>query len=160
MAKHWNQKYRKLRAQKVIKVNLPDYEETMRSYNELSKEEMRSKMKEKGVQPSNPSVERPLYLSTTGDIFEPYVPPEGDGKVSFITKEVNSLHLPCQEFDRDDSNNHQDNRFGHCVVGRTHSKRNLTLHSSYLHPINLFVKPTLQLRLVVQTRLKPSTNAV
>uniref|UniRef100_A0A1B6GQ66 Large ribosomal subunit protein mL45 n=1 Tax=Cuerna arida TaxID=1464854 RepID=A0A1B6GQ66_9HEMI len=87
IAKHWNQKFRKLRAQKVIKVDLPDYEETMKPVNELTKEEMRSKMKEKGVLPSNPLVERPIYLSTTGDIFEPYVPPEGDGKVSFITKE-------------------------------------------------------------------------
>ncbi len=29
-------------------------------------------------------MERPFYISTTGGIFEPYVPPEGDGKVSSV----------------------------------------------------------------------------
>lgn len=29
-------------------------------------------------------MERPFYISTTGGTFEPYVPPEGDGKVSSI----------------------------------------------------------------------------
>lgn len=61
----------------------------------MSKEEIRSKMKEKGVLPQAQWMERPLFISSTGDIFEPYVPPEGDGKVSFITKEVR----PCGTID-------------------------------------------------------------
>lgn len=54
----------------------------------MTKEEIRSMMKEKGLSPSKPWLERPFFASTTGDVFEPYIPPEGDGKVSFITKEV------------------------------------------------------------------------
>jgi len=86
-SKHWNQKYRKLRSEKVIYVDLPDYNESKKTYFEMSKEEIRSKMKEKGVLPPQPWIERPLYLGTTGQIIEPYVPPEGDGKISFVTKE-------------------------------------------------------------------------
>ncbi|XP_054260513.1 probable 39S ribosomal protein L45, mitochondrial [Macrosteles quadrilineatus] len=86
-SKHWNPKFKKLRAKKVIKVELPDYDKASRSVNELSKEEIRSIMKEKGILPSSPWMERPYFISTTGEIVEPYVPPEGDGKVSFITKE-------------------------------------------------------------------------
>lgn len=42
-------------------------------------------MKEKGVLPPRPWLERPFHISCTGGIFEPYVPPEGDGKKSFIS---------------------------------------------------------------------------
>lgn len=71
----------------VIKVNLPNFEDR-RNDDELSPEEIRSKMKEKGIQPPRPWMERPFYISCTGGIFEPYVPPEGDGKISPITVHV------------------------------------------------------------------------
>lgn len=45
-------------------------------------------MKERGMFPPRPWMERPYEVSSTGDIFEPYVPPEGDGKASYISKEV------------------------------------------------------------------------
>lgn len=50
-------------------------------------------MKERGILPQRPWTERPVYISSTGTVFEPYVPPEGDGKVSSITKQVISLIL-------------------------------------------------------------------
>jgi large subunit ribosomal protein L45 len=78
-----------------MKIILPDYEEASRPVGEMSKEEIRSMMKEKGVAPSVPFQERPLFISTTGEILDPYVPPEGDGKVSFITKEVRCLSNAC-----------------------------------------------------------------
>lgn len=83
----------------MIKVNLPNYEESMKPLTELSKEEVRSRMKERGLNPPNTHIERPIFLSTTGDIFEAYVPPEGDGKVSFITKEVSHVKKSqsCEE---------------------------------------------------------------
>uniref|UniRef100_A0A1B6D8W5 Large ribosomal subunit protein mL45 n=1 Tax=Clastoptera arizonana TaxID=38151 RepID=A0A1B6D8W5_9HEMI len=84
-SKHWNPKFKKLRSQKVIKVNLPDFEQINKKQYELSTEEVRSKMKENGLFPRRPWIERPLYFSCTGDVFEPYVPPEGDGKVSVIS---------------------------------------------------------------------------
>jgi len=71
----------------VIKVNLPNFEDR-RNDDELSPEEIRSKMKEKGIQPPRPWMERPFYISCTGGIFEPYVPPEGDGKISPMTVHV------------------------------------------------------------------------
>jgi large subunit ribosomal protein L45 len=74
--KHWSQKYRRMRSQKVIKVELPDMEE---KFNELTPEKQRSKMKERGIAPPRPYFERPFFISCTGGIFEPYVPIEGDG---------------------------------------------------------------------------------
>lgn len=83
--KHWNPKFKKLRAQKLIKIKLPDYNKTN---DDLSPEEVRSKMKEQGLKPSKPWVEKQIFISATGDIFEAYVPPEGDGKFSAISKTV------------------------------------------------------------------------
>lgn len=85
--KHWNPKWKKYRAAKVFKVKLPDFEEHKKDYEEMSEDEIRSKLKERGVLPEYPQIEKPMYISSTGDFFEPYVPPEGDGKVSKITKE-------------------------------------------------------------------------
>lgn len=42
-------------------------------------------MRKRGIEPPRPYMERPFYISCTGGIFEPYVPPEGDGKVSSLT---------------------------------------------------------------------------
>lgn len=82
--KHWDPKFKWLRAKKVIKVKLPDFEDR-RTEDDMTPEEIRSKMKEKGIQPPRPWIERPFYISCTGGVFEPYVPPEGDGKISPIT---------------------------------------------------------------------------
>lgn len=41
-------------------------------------------MKKRGLEPPRPYMERPFYIASTGGIFEPYVPPEGDGKVTSI----------------------------------------------------------------------------
>jgi len=42
-------------------------------------------MKEQGLLPPRPWQERPTYISSTGGVFEPYIPPEGDGKLSAIS---------------------------------------------------------------------------
>ena len=81
-AKHWLPKWKKLRAAKVIKIKLPDYNEKM------TEEKARAKLKERGLLPARPWMERPTYLSCTGGIFEEYVPPEGDGKFSALTSAV------------------------------------------------------------------------
>ncbi|XP_037944890.1 probable 39S ribosomal protein L45, mitochondrial [Teleopsis dalmanni] len=80
--KHWNPKFKKQRAQKFIHVDLPNYQEKK---DDLSQEEIRSRMKERGVLPPRPWLERPFHISCTGGIFEPYIPPEGDGKKSLIS---------------------------------------------------------------------------
>ncbi|XP_059612019.1 large ribosomal subunit protein mL45 [Phlebotomus argentipes] len=81
--KHWNPAFKWWRARKVIKIKIPNLNEKM---SDLSTEELKSRLRERGLQPPRPWMERPFYISCTGGIFEPYVPPEGDGKLSSITK--------------------------------------------------------------------------
>ncbi|XP_034662732.1 probable 39S ribosomal protein L45, mitochondrial [Drosophila subobscura] len=80
--KHWKPEFKRLRKQKFVKIELPNFREKP---EDISKEEMRSRMKERGVLPPRPWMERPFHISCTGGIFEPYVPPEGDGKKSIIS---------------------------------------------------------------------------
>lgn len=81
-SKHWNPKFKKLRKEKVIKIKLPNFNEQR---DELTPEQVRSKMKEEGLQPARPWLEKQIFISNTGGIFEAYVPPEGDGKFSAIS---------------------------------------------------------------------------
>lgn len=80
--KHWSPKFKRLRKLKFIKVELPNFRENPK---ELPQEEMKKRMKQMGVVPPRPWLERPFHISCTGGIFEAYVPPEGDGKKSFIS---------------------------------------------------------------------------
>ncbi|KAF5299104.1 hypothetical protein FQR65_LT09462 [Abscondita terminalis] len=80
--KHYDPKFKFLRSLKFIKIKLPDFNETN---NNLTEEEMRAKLKERGLLPRRPWVEHQYFISSTGAVFEPYVPPEGDGKISPIT---------------------------------------------------------------------------
>ncbi|XP_064471916.1 large ribosomal subunit protein mL45-like [Ornithodoros turicata] len=84
--KHWNPKFKRERRLKYVKIELPDYEE-IRLKDRLTLEEMRSKLKEKGIAPARPWTEKPVFISCSGGLFEPYVPPEGDGKVTMLSKE-------------------------------------------------------------------------
>lgn len=40
-----------------------------------------------GIKPGRQYAERPITITCTGDFFEPYIPPEGDGKASTLSKE-------------------------------------------------------------------------
>ncbi|KAH8306071.1 hypothetical protein KR018_000148, partial [Drosophila ironensis] len=80
--KHWNPQFKRLRKQKFVKIELPNLQEKP---EDITKEEMRRRMKERGVLPPRPWMERPFHISCTGGIFEAYVPPEGDGKKSIIS---------------------------------------------------------------------------
>lgn len=82
--KHWNPKFRAERTKKFIKVELPDFD-AIRADSKLSPEEMRSHMKEQGMVPPRSWIEKPMFLSTTNMVVEPYVPPEGDGKAAFLS---------------------------------------------------------------------------
>lgn len=70
-----------MRRDKVIKLDFPNLHENLKDF---TPEEQRSKMKEKGIMPPRPYMERPFYIGATGGVFEAYVPPEGDGKVSTV----------------------------------------------------------------------------
>lgn len=80
--KHWNPKFKKLRAAKVYKVDLPDFNEDQST---MSPEKIRQKMKERGLLPPRPWFERQFHISCTGGIFEAYIPPEGDGRASLVS---------------------------------------------------------------------------
>lgn len=79
--KHFDQKFRKERAQKVKKVDLPKYDND----GSLSDDLQRSYMKKLGILPNRDWTERPLLISCTTQIFESYIIPEGEGKFSAIT---------------------------------------------------------------------------
>lgn len=83
--KHYIEKFKKDRRNKFIKVELPDPNEKNDDVDSMSPEEIRAKMKEKGIKPVRPWQERPVYISSTTGTFEAYVPPEGDGKVSTLS---------------------------------------------------------------------------
>jgi len=83
--KHYKPEFKKLRSQKVLKVDLPDYEKDKNDAEDYSPEKLRTRYKEKGVQPTRPWIERSTFITNTGSIIEPYVPPEGDGKISPIS---------------------------------------------------------------------------
>lgn len=85
--KHWNPKYKKERREKVIKMKLPTFDDDKSDPTQMSKEEIRTRMKEHGFLPQKPWQERPAFISSTPGIFESYIAPEGDGKYSAITKE-------------------------------------------------------------------------
>lgn len=74
----------------MFKVTLPDYENEDQDSDNYSAEKLRTRYKEKGLQPIRPWVERTTFINNTGTIIEPYVPPEGDGKISPISAAVKS----------------------------------------------------------------------
>ncbi|KAF5273101.1 hypothetical protein FQA39_LY07591 [Lamprigera yunnana] len=82
MSKHYNPKFKYLRRLKIVKIELPKFNEDP---DKMTEEEIRSKLKEKGVLPRRPWNETQYFISSTGSVFEAYVPPEGDGKISPIT---------------------------------------------------------------------------
>ncbi|VDI15496.1 large subunit ribosomal protein L45 [Mytilus galloprovincialis] len=88
-SKHWNPKFKKERRQKFMKFELPNYEEQTKGRKEkTSLDEERKKMKKEGRKhPSSFSV-KPISISSTSNVLEQYVPPEGDGKTSLISKTV------------------------------------------------------------------------
>ncbi|OAD53156.1 putative 39S ribosomal protein L45, mitochondrial [Eufriesea mexicana] len=82
--KHWNPKFRKERARKVMKIKLPDFEET-KTDDDIESDKIRTRMKEWGILPQRNWNERPVLICSTPQIFQSYVVPEGDGKFSAIT---------------------------------------------------------------------------
>jgi large subunit ribosomal protein L45 len=52
-------------------------------------EEQRAKAKKDGIDPSISFEYKPINMAASGEIFNPFVPPEGDGKRTILSKEVN-----------------------------------------------------------------------
>ncbi|KAK6182612.1 hypothetical protein SNE40_010257 [Patella caerulea] len=85
-SKHYEPKFRELRRKKFLKINLPDYQK-LRTERDLPADEARMNMKKEGRLPPRTFQERPINISCTTSIFEPFVPPEGDGKSSMLSTE-------------------------------------------------------------------------
>nr|CAG4648235.1 EOG090X0DDP [Moina brachiata]SVE93256.1 EOG090X0DDP [Moina brachiata] len=81
--KHWRPEFKKLRRLKVQKIELPNFNE--KDYEKLTPDEQRTRMKEMGMLPPRPWMERPMFISSTSSVFEAYIPPEGDGRMSAIS---------------------------------------------------------------------------
>ena len=56
-----------------------------------SPEEQRSKMKKEGFNPQISFEYKPININSSNEIFDEYLPPEGDGKRSLLSKEVSCV---------------------------------------------------------------------
>ncbi|CAG9761216.1 unnamed protein product [Ceutorhynchus assimilis] len=92
--KHWDPKWKQLRRLKVFKIDLPNFRE---KNSDLTEEQIRQRLKENGLLPPRPWQEQQVSISSTGQVFEPYIPPEGDGKISPITTQGAKQNLQYLE---------------------------------------------------------------
>lgn len=70
-------------------------------HSNMSVEEMRSFMKEKGIVPHRPWDEKPLVVNCSQEIIERYVPPPQDGKVPILkSAKDKTLGLASKAWDR------------------------------------------------------------
>ena len=73
-------RWARLRKWKVLRVQLPDQEfDRKMAEGKISPEEIRAEMKLKGMLPPTKTMETPVYIASTGTVFEEFKPPEGDG---------------------------------------------------------------------------------
>merc|ERR1711862_43730 len=90
--KHWDPKWRKQRWQKVyipevVKEMLRKEEEQRQFGKEWDPARQRERLKKEGRLPPRNSAELGIVLASTGDVFEQFVPPEGDGVASIVSKD-------------------------------------------------------------------------
>jgi large subunit ribosomal protein L45 len=57
----------------------------------MTPDEIRSAMKEAGVVPHRPWNQRPIMVLSTNEVFDPYIPDEGDGKISEVQPGVGGI---------------------------------------------------------------------
>jgi len=86
LATHWNPRYKKLRAEKFFKFELPDYDR-LREDSNVSFEKQRAKSIKEGLEPPISFEYKPINITTSSEIFDNYLPPEGDGKATIISKD-------------------------------------------------------------------------
>lgn len=91
--RHRDPKYRVERTRKVWKLELPDFdkERMSRDKDNLSPDQIRTEMKERGIAPPNLWPERDLFSACTMSLMEPYQVPGGDGKSSSLLSLKSSL---------------------------------------------------------------------
>lgn len=78
--RHRDPKYRTERARKVWKIELPDFDKMRLDEKTITPDQVRSKLKEKGVAPPRPWDERTVYSPCTMMLIDAYKPKEDEGK--------------------------------------------------------------------------------
>lgn len=83
---HTKAKWRPYRREKVLDIDLPDFDRDrkLRSYN---LQEQREYFKREGIPPMRTAEYKPLFIDASTEPFEAYVPPEGDGKATLMSKD-------------------------------------------------------------------------
>lgn len=88
--RHRDPKYRLERTRKMWPIDLPDFDHMRKEKTDMGPDEVRSKLKEKGVAPPSPWNEREMYMPSTIAIMDPYKPSVGEGKSSSLLDKVKS----------------------------------------------------------------------
>lgn len=84
--RHRDPKYIKERRRKVWPVDLPDFDAMRKDDKDMSPDEVRSKLKEKGIAPPGPWSETEIYSACTMTVIEPYEPKQDENSSSLIDK--------------------------------------------------------------------------
>lgn len=88
LATHWDPKFKKLRKNKFVKMKLPDFDKMRgNDLNQQTDEERRANLKKEGIDPPLNFEYKPFNITTSNEIFDAYIPPEGDGKATLFSKE-------------------------------------------------------------------------
>ncbi|XP_793386.3 39S ribosomal protein L45, mitochondrial [Strongylocentrotus purpuratus] len=77
------------KARKKARLTLKDQERMRKSeeYKNDRRKYILDTLRNAGIRPGQQYQERAITITCTGDFFEPYIPPEGDGKASSLTTE-------------------------------------------------------------------------
>lgn len=81
-------RYRWARAKKVAKVQLPDFDSMRKEPSSMTPDEMRSSMKEKGIVPPRMWDERPIVVTCSGSIIDPFDPDAPPKSMARKTKDM------------------------------------------------------------------------
>lgn len=88
--RHRDPKYRTERGRKTWKIDLPDFDKMRLEEKNLTPDQVRSKMKEKGVAPPRSWEERTVYSPCTMMLIDPYKPGDDGGKSSSLVDKLKS----------------------------------------------------------------------
>lgn len=105
-ATHWDPKFKKIRRDKIVEMKFPDFEKVKKNNMfKMTAEEKRSHAIKEGIDPPISFEYKPINITTSSkififcfflidsehfliknifildEIFDPYIPPEGDGKL-------------------------------------------------------------------------------
>ena len=73
---------------KQMVVALPDIEGQRKLEKTGEVLKMREHLKKQGIFPTTPSREHAVYIASTSDVLDSFIPPEGEGKASIFSLKV------------------------------------------------------------------------